>query len=965
VIKGTDRASGPFQAVNGALGGIARTALGFLSARTFERLAESAIGFAKSFVTEAMAAQEATGQLNTVLASTQGIAGVTSRAATDLADSLSKVTRFDDEAILSAESLLLTFTKINKNIFPSATEAVLNMSQALGQDLKSSAIQLGKALQDPILGVTALRRVGVNFNEAQADVIKAMVETGNLAGAQKLILQELEVEFGNSARAAGQTFPGQLAILRTAFGNVKEAIGAALIPALQKLLDLFNVLMPVISDTVLPALQSLGGWVAEIAGEWTRGFADLIARAANWGANIVESLAGGIEGSDAITRALRSIANTVTNWLAPGSPPKLLPDLTRWGAGALDAWLDGWTVKAAGASQFLQKLRGNLEPFLEKIDLGEAIDPTQLREVFGGDTPDVERYLNAYRDVGIAVQKVAAARAALTKAKEGGDEAAIAATGKQFTAAQKEEYEAKRAFYAQERRLEKRVSAEAQLARAISERSKVETEAANKAARAAAEAEQRAIEQAYLQYRLAGAGTADAQIQIWEEELAKVSEGTAKFWQIKTSIVELQKAMAKAGEGVGNALAQAYLQYRLAVASTPGAQIQIWEEELAKVEEGTAEFWQIKTRIVGLQKEAAGAGAGLGDSAGTAIDQFFNDSGAYIEQGMAKFDWPKLYEAGKRIAGEIWRGFTDWVGTQVDAAMMSLSNSLFAWANNPDKQRRIADAGVKLGGAVVAAIQGIFTNPDKIDATAATMESHLQMMALKAGTSAWTMGTLLGDSILAGIAEKLVPGKQDPADFLLAWDMAIQGYIPAAVGATFFDSEGMTKMTAQLVAGYQAIADDPSYLPAIRAAAAEQAITWANGWGAQLGPDLQTETNGALGALSVLEAGRAGQRAADAFTEGYRQQMNQYTPEGPELPPGYARGTSFYPGGRGIVGEQGPELVRLPRGSEILPADKTQRALGGSVIFEAGAIVINAPGGDPRQVEIGVRRGLRAAGVMP
>ena len=64
-------------------------------------------------------------QLNAVLKSTAGVAGVTAQAADDLAKSLEGVTNFDDEAVLSAENLLLTFTKIGKDIFPQTTETVL------------------------------------------------------------------------------------------------------------------------------------------------------------------------------------------------------------------------------------------------------------------------------------------------------------------------------------------------------------------------------------------------------------------------------------------------------------------------------------------------------------------------------------------------------------------------------------------------------------------------------------------------------------------------------------------------------------------------------------------------------------------------------------------------------------------------------------------------------------------------
>lgn len=150
------------------------------------------------------------------------------QALIDLSKELQNTTTFSDEATLGAENLLLTFTNIGKDVFPQATRTVQDMSIALGQDLKSSSIQLGKALQDPILGVTALRRVGVNFNEAQTDVIKKLVETGHAAEAQKLILKELATEFGGSAAAAAQTFGGQVEIAKNKLNDFQETIGATI-----------------------------------------------------------------------------------------------------------------------------------------------------------------------------------------------------------------------------------------------------------------------------------------------------------------------------------------------------------------------------------------------------------------------------------------------------------------------------------------------------------------------------------------------------------------------------------------------------------------------------------------------------------------------------------------------------------------------------------------------------------------
>jgi LysM repeat protein/uncharacterized membrane protein YphA (DoxX/SURF4 family) len=202
---------------------------------------------------------------NQVVKEQVNVTHLSRQAYLDLASALQKVTRYDDESILSAENLLLTFTNINKKIFPETTKLVLDMSTALGQDLKSSAIQVGKALQDPILGVTALRRVGVNFNKQQEEMIKGMVESGDLMGAQKYILKELKTEFGGAAEAAGKTFAGKLDILKNKFGDLLEVIGAKLVPVLEKGINFLSGLVDKIGN-LSPEIVTLGlGFAALLA----------------------------------------------------------------------------------------------------------------------------------------------------------------------------------------------------------------------------------------------------------------------------------------------------------------------------------------------------------------------------------------------------------------------------------------------------------------------------------------------------------------------------------------------------------------------------------------------------------------------------------------------------------------------------------------------------------------------------
>lgn len=219
-------------------------------------------------VKEAMDAQAVQAQLNAVLTSTGGAAGVTAEMANDLATSLSEVTRFSDEAITAGESMLLTFTGIGKDVFPDATQAMLDMAQAMGGDVQGTAIQLGKALNNPKEGLTALTRVGVTFTEEQKKLIESLQAAGDVAGAQKIILAELEKEFGGSAEAAGKTFAGQLDILKNSLLNVAEGIGTQLLPYGQEFLT--DVVIPLVDR-----LAAMGDVLATNLGPMLQGLVDI------------------------------------------------------------------------------------------------------------------------------------------------------------------------------------------------------------------------------------------------------------------------------------------------------------------------------------------------------------------------------------------------------------------------------------------------------------------------------------------------------------------------------------------------------------------------------------------------------------------------------------------------------------------------------------------------------------------
>lgn len=167
-------------------------------------------------------------QLNARLVSTGRFTEAYSNELQGLAGNLQQVTRYGDEATISAEALLLSFRKIGKDVFPEAIERIQDVATAMGGDLLSATKQVGKALNEPAQALTALQRSGIQFTEAQQRQIKALVAANDVLGAQRIILDELRTQFGGSARAAADNYRGAVASLTNAYSDLEEELGAVI-----------------------------------------------------------------------------------------------------------------------------------------------------------------------------------------------------------------------------------------------------------------------------------------------------------------------------------------------------------------------------------------------------------------------------------------------------------------------------------------------------------------------------------------------------------------------------------------------------------------------------------------------------------------------------------------------------------------------------------------------------------------
>lgn len=224
-----DRLSTPIEKVAAVSRSLAPAAIIGLTALT---------GVAVGAVRAAEEAEVANNRLDSV-ARSMGLFGDNTKGVTDrlkaFATETMKKIAVDDELILSTQAQLMSFKELAATAdvaggsFDRATQSAFDMAAVLGGTGEDNAIRLGKALQDPILGLTALRRAGVLFSDQQEASIKTFVAAGDTLSAQNMILAELETQFGGAAEATAT----DSAKMSVAFGEMAESIGRGLLPILQ------------------------------------------------------------------------------------------------------------------------------------------------------------------------------------------------------------------------------------------------------------------------------------------------------------------------------------------------------------------------------------------------------------------------------------------------------------------------------------------------------------------------------------------------------------------------------------------------------------------------------------------------------------------------------------------------------------------------------------------------------------
>ncbi len=210
---------------------------------------------------------------DSLIRATGNAAGLSRKALEDYAKQLDLATLGDRDGIMQAINALQTFRSVQGETFTRAISLASDLSEVLGVDLRGQVVQLGKALEDPITGMTALRRVGVSFTQQQMDQAKALVQSNQKLEAQRMILDEIERQVGGSAAAAAGGLLGKLDTLNYRWRELKEqladSVGASKLASggidmLSKSLEKLSVinldnLKPLMGGTLLGPIGTLLG----------------------------------------------------------------------------------------------------------------------------------------------------------------------------------------------------------------------------------------------------------------------------------------------------------------------------------------------------------------------------------------------------------------------------------------------------------------------------------------------------------------------------------------------------------------------------------------------------------------------------------------------------------------------------------------------------------------------------------
>lgn len=181
--------------------------------------------FGRAIAASTLEAERSTALLNATLRSTGFAAGQSRDDIEALVADLSKLSGFDDDPIREGATSLLRFRDVAGDTFREAARLAVDLAVATGTSVPDAFVRVGKALQDPQSGMRGLREVGVKLTEGQEELAVKLRETGDAAGSQRIVLDQLQAAVGGAGATAGGGLTGATRSLANAWDDLLKNLG--------------------------------------------------------------------------------------------------------------------------------------------------------------------------------------------------------------------------------------------------------------------------------------------------------------------------------------------------------------------------------------------------------------------------------------------------------------------------------------------------------------------------------------------------------------------------------------------------------------------------------------------------------------------------------------------------------------------------------------------------------------------
>lgn len=231
-------------------------AVGEIAVQSLMAAGGAVVDFLVDSFSGALEAEQNMARLGQVIESTGGIAGVTVADAEALADQFKNLAGGSDDAVISIIDMGLRMGTISEEMMPAFIQSTLDLGAVMGDAGKASQL-MARAVEDPVGVLGALRKAGILVNETTEAQIKAMVKSGDTAGAYALLMGRVEEATAGAAETMALTTAGQWAIFTETVADAGETIAGAFLPAIM------SIGGPIL-ETVVPAISELAGAIGTL-----------------------------------------------------------------------------------------------------------------------------------------------------------------------------------------------------------------------------------------------------------------------------------------------------------------------------------------------------------------------------------------------------------------------------------------------------------------------------------------------------------------------------------------------------------------------------------------------------------------------------------------------------------------------------------------------------------------------------